>query len=181
MTHAPGERNYHVFYELLGSLSATEKQKYGLVDADKYFYLNQGGGDCAPGHSGSGADWGALKGAMQVLGVIEAEQEGIIKVLASVLHLGNVYFHRRQLRHGQEGVEIGSEAEIKWAAHLLQISSTGLQRALTSRVTEARSEKVLTPLGIDQALDARDAFAKALYSALFNWFVINDSKNTVIV
>lgn len=42
VTQAPGERNYHVFYELLGSLSQTEKQKYGLIDADKYFYLNQG-------------------------------------------------------------------------------------------------------------------------------------------
>lgn len=171
VTQAPGERNYHVFYELLGGLNNSDKQKYGLVDADKYFYLNQGGGDCAPGHSGSGADWNALTRAMQVLGVGEAEQEGILKVLAAVLHLGNVYFHRRQLRHGQEGVEVGSDVEIKWAAHLLQISPAGLQKALTSRITEARSERVYSPLSIDQALDARDAFAKSLYSALFNWFV----------
>ncbi|ERL93030.1 hypothetical protein D910_10332 [Dendroctonus ponderosae] len=98
VTQAPGERNYHVFYELLGGLSNADKQKYGLVDAEKYFYLNQGGSDCSPGHSGSGADWKALTRAMQVLGVSESEQEGIVKVLASVLHLGNVYFHRRQLR-----------------------------------------------------------------------------------
>ncbi|XP_072386404.1 unconventional myosin-XV [Diabrotica undecimpunctata] len=171
VTQAPGERNYHVFYELLGALSSSEKQKYGLIDADKYFYLNQGGGDCGPGHSGSGADWNALTRAMQVLGIGEAEQEIVIKILASVLHLGNIYFHRRQLRHGQEGVEVGSEVEIKWAAHLLQISSSGLQRALTSRITEARAERVYSPLTIDQALDARDAFAKSLYSVLFNWLV----------
>lgn len=165
VTQAPGERNYHVFYELLGSLSETERNKYGLLEAEKYFYLNQGGSDCAPGR----LDWPSLQGAMQVLGVTEIEQEGIVRVLASVLHLGNVYFHRRQLRHGQEGVELGSDAEIKWAGHLLQISAEGLQRTLTTRITETRTERVHTPLGIDQALDARDAFAKALYSGLFNW------------
>lgn len=42
VTQAPGERNYHVFYELLGGINNTEKQKYGLIEADKYFYLNQG-------------------------------------------------------------------------------------------------------------------------------------------
>lgn len=165
VTQAPGERNYHVFYELLGGLPEVERTKYGLLEADKYFYLNQGGSDCAPGR----VDWASLQGAMQVLGVSETEQEGIVRVLASVLHLGNVYFHRRQLRHGQEGVEVGSDAEIKWAAHLLHIPADGLHLSLTTRVTEARSERLHTPLGIDQALDARDAFAKVLYSGLFNW------------
>lgn len=167
VTQAPGERNYHVFYELLGGLSEAERSKYGLLEADKYFYLNQGATDCASGR----VDWESLQGAMQVLGVSEGEREGIVRVLAAVLHLGNVYFHRRQLRHGQEGVEVGSDAEIKWAAHLLHISAEGLHRALTSRTTEARAERLHTPLGIDQALDARDAFAKALYAGLFNWLV----------
>lgn len=53
----------------------------------------------------------------------------------TVLHLGNIYFHRKQLRHGQEGVEIGSDAEIKWASHLLQIDVEGIRRALTMKIT----------------------------------------------
>lgn len=165
VTQAQGERNYHVFYELLGGLNEADRAKYGLLEPDKYFYLNQGGSDCAPGR----CDWASLQGAMQVLGVSENEREGIVRVLSAVLHLGNVYFHRRQLRHGQEGVELGSDAEVKWAAHLLQIPSEGLMRSLTTRITETRSERLHTPLSIDQALDARDAFAKALYSGLFNW------------
>lgn len=113
VTHAPGERNYHVtnffyhfktnlqnfrtqrlktasffqvFYELFGGLSESERAKYGLLDVNKYFYLNQGGSDCGPGR----VDWASLQGAMQVLGVSDKEQNGIIRILASVLHLGNV-------------------------------------------------------------------------------------------
>nr|XP_050849060.1 unconventional myosin-XV isoform X2 [Vespula vulgaris] len=170
VTQASEERNYHVFYELLAGLDQQLRDKYGLLTPDKYFYLNQGG-NCEIDGKSDTQDFKALLSAMQVLGFTSEEQDTIFKILASVLHLGNVYFHRKQMRHGQEGVEVGSDAEIRWAAHLLQISSDGIIRALTTKTTEARNEKVFTALNIDQALDARDAFAKALYSSLFSWLV----------
>ena len=52
-----------------------------------------------------------------------------------VLHFGNIYFHRRQLRHGQEGVELGSDAQVKWAAHLLQVPVDGILQALTFKTS----------------------------------------------
>ena len=57
-----------------------------------------------------------------MLGFANDERETIFKILASILHIGNVYFHRKQLKYGQEGVEVGSDLEIKWAAHLLQVN-----------------------------------------------------------
>ncbi|XP_023288541.1 unconventional myosin-XV [Orussus abietinus] len=170
VTQASEERNYHVFYELLAGLDQQLRDKYGLLTPDKYFYLNQGG-SCEIDGKNDTQDFKALLSAMQVLGFTSEEQDTIFKILASVLHLGNVYFHRKQMRHGQEGVEVGSDAEIRWAAHLLQVNADGIIRALTTKTTEARNERVLTALNIDQALDARDAFAKALYSSLFSWLV----------
>lgn len=60
---------------------------------------------------------------------------GYIVIYVVVLHLGNVYFHRKQLKHGQEGVEIGSDAEIRWTGHLLQLSVDGIKQALTTKTT----------------------------------------------
>ena len=73
---------------------------------------------------------------MQVLGFTNEERETIFKILASILHLGNIYFHRKQLKMGMEGVEIGSDVEIKWTAHLLQLNIHGISRALVAKVSK---------------------------------------------
>ena len=59
----------------------------------------------------------------------------------SVLHLGNIYFHRAQLKHGQEGVEIGSDAEVRWLGHLLGIETDWVRRALMTRTTVSRERE----------------------------------------
>lgn len=168
--HNQDERNFHIFYELLAGLNAVEKEKYGLQSAEKYFYLNQG--NCAEIDGKDDAeDFRFLVGAMQVLGFTNEEQDIIFRILASILHLGNVYFHRKQFRHGQEGVEIGSETEIQWVSHLLHIPIEDIFKMLTVRSTETRTERIITPLNIDQALDIRDAISKLLYMSLFTWLV----------
>lgn len=170
VTQALDERNYHVYYELLSGLSDQEKEKYGLQTADKYFYLNQGGSTEIDGKDDE-QDFRFLLAAMQVLGFTNEEQDTIFRILASVLHLGNIYFHRKQLKHGQEGVEIGSDAEIRWISHLLQLPLDGILKSVTFKTTETRNERVFTALNIDQALDSRDVLAKSLYSSLFSWLV----------
>lgn len=64
--------------------------------------------------------------------------------LLTVLHLGNVYFHRKQLKHGQEGVEIGSDAEIRWTGHLLRLDPDGIKQALTTKTTVRRIPTTLS-------------------------------------
>ena len=65
VTHAPEERNFHVFYELLAGLTDEQKAKYGLMTAEKYFYLNQGG-SCVIDGKMDAEDYQNLVSAMQV-------------------------------------------------------------------------------------------------------------------
>jgi myosin XV len=66
VTQAQDERNYHVFYEMLKGLNAEQKEKYGLLTAEKYFYLNQGGSSEIDGKNDS-EDFQSLLSAMQVM------------------------------------------------------------------------------------------------------------------
>ena len=42
VSQSDGERNYHVFYELLSGMTAEEKNGYSLTQAEDYPFLNQG-------------------------------------------------------------------------------------------------------------------------------------------
>ena len=179
-----------------------QKEKLGLQSASKYFYLNQGGSfeiESKYDHE----DFMSLLQAMDVLGFSSEDKTIIFKILASILHLGNICFKRKSgkgttdgpllIRHQSHGkhrdnsakqnsddgaVELASTAEIKWVAYLLGLSEGGLSKVLTFKTTATCSEKVYSPYNIDQALDTRDAIAKALYTSLFTWLV--EKVNSVI-
>ncbi|KAK2177934.1 hypothetical protein NP493_569g01006 [Ridgeia piscesae] len=134
VSQAADERNYHVFYELLKGLTEEEMKKYGLKSASQYFYLNQGG-SCDIASKNDEEDFRKLRGAMEILSFTTKEQESIYRILACVLHVGNIYFSRTQNAHQHEGVEVSSVAEMKWVAYLLELSEDSLKEAFTMKVT----------------------------------------------
>uniref|UniRef100_M4AM36 Myosin XVA n=1 Tax=Xiphophorus maculatus TaxID=8083 RepID=M4AM36_XIPMA len=160
---AKSERNYHIFYEMLAGLPPHEKRSLYLQEAETYYYLNQGG-NCTIEGKDDGEDFRRLLSAMDILCFTPEEQNGIYRLLSSVLHLGNVYFQVE----GQEAAAVVSAQEIRVVAELLQVSPESLQKAVTYKMTDTGREQIYTPLTVDSALDA-DAVAKILYSLLFSW------------
>ncbi|MEQ2260048.1 hypothetical protein XENORESO_000122 [Xenotaenia resolanae] len=126
------------------------------------------GGNCTIEGKDDGEDFRRLLSAMDILCFTPEEQNGIYRLLSSVLHLGNVYFQPHQVE-GQEAALVVSAQEIRVVAELLQVSPESLQKAVTYKMTDTVREKIYTPLTVDNALDARDAVAKILYSLLFSW------------
>ncbi|MBZ3882220.1 Unconventional myosin-XV [Sciurus carolinensis] len=166
---AKNERNYHIFYELLAGLPAQLRQAFSLQEAETYYYLNQGG-NCEITGKSDADDFRRLLTAMEVLGFSGEDQDSIFRILASILHLGNVYFEKYET-DAQEVASVVSAREIQAVAELLQISPEGLQKAITFKVTETMREKIFTPLTVESAVDARDAIAKVLYALLFGWLI----------
>lgn len=133
---AKNERNYHIFYELLAGLSAQLRQAFSLQEAETYYYLNQGG-NCEISGKSDADNFRRLLAAMEVLGFSGEDQDSIFRILASILHLGNVYFEKYET-DAQEVASVVSAREIQAVAELLQISPEGLQKAITFKVTRPR-------------------------------------------
>ncbi|NWZ98600.1 MYO15 protein, partial [Nesospiza acunhae] len=167
---AHGERNYHVFYELLAGLPVEQKEEMYLQEAESYFYLNQGRACEVLGKEDS-QDFLVLVQALEGMGLSEDQLSSTWAVLAAILQLGNICFTSYE-KDSFEHAAIASEAEIQIVASLLSVSAELLQRAVTHRVTVTSYDWIFTPLSVEGAIDARDSIAKALYYLLFEWLLL---------
>ncbi|XP_056384833.1 unconventional myosin-Ih [Hyla sarda] len=162
-----GERNFHIFYQLLEGGEDHLIRWLGLErKPELYSYLIQG--DCAKVNTiCDKSNWKLVRRAFTIIEFTEADIEHLFGLVASVLHLGNIQYEEDS--HGHAIIKDGKQ--IQWVSKLLGVPVSLLQEALTHKKIEARSEQVLSPLNLELAYYARDALAKAMYGRSFNWLV----------
>ncbi|GMT32791.1 hypothetical protein PFISCL1PPCAC_24088, partial [Pristionchus fissidentatus] len=162
--HSPGERNYHIFYCLLAGLSEVEKSSMGLTKPEDFYYLNQGKSSRAS--RDDAADLEEIRAAMKVLLFKDEEMASIFRLLAAVLHIGNIRFAKSG-DEGQDEVFVHNKEELKKVAKLLEVSESVISSSLTTKTLSTQGEIVVSSLSPQAALDTRDALAKGIYGRIF--------------
>uniref|UniRef100_A0A8C5KHH6 Myosin VIIA n=1 Tax=Jaculus jaculus TaxID=51337 RepID=A0A8C5KHH6_JACJA len=166
---APDERNYHVFYCMLEGMNEEQKKKLGLGHAAEYNYLAMGNCITCEGRVDS-QEYANIRSAMRVLMFTDTENWEISKLLAAILHMGNLQYEARTFEN-LDACEVLFSPSLTTTATLLEVNPPDLMSCLTSRTLITRGETVSTPLSREQALDVRDAFVKGIYGRLFVWIV----------
>ena len=160
------ERNYHIFYQLVAGTTGAEKEELGLVAVEDFEYLSQGGAPQIDGVN-DGKDFNETRTSLTRLGVSEESQRSLWRVLAALLHLGNV-----KIAAGRGEAQLSSdEASLVKACNLLGINAAEFAKWTIKKQLITRGDKIMSNLGRGQAIVVRDSVAKYIYSSLFDWLV----------
>ena len=197
-SHNADERSFHVFYQLATAVEANAavgeagnddaadtmalREKLALYrGAPEHAYAARADGASRLVHPAIDDldDWAALRGAMSTMCMSAVAQHGCLRVIGALLHLGNVAFVTRpgaadddsMVDHGGDRAEEGEDGSLGCAARLLGVDAAGLEHALSTRLIRVAGGVITTPRTVEQAADARDALARALYGQLFDWLV----------
>ncbi|KZT64665.1 nonmuscle myosin heavy chain b [Daedalea quercina L-15889] len=165
VVRSEAERSFHVFYQLMeggGSLKDTLLLDGGVED---YEYLNKSRREV------DGIDdreeWALLKNALETVGFTSAEQLDLFRIVAAVLHIGNITI--TETRSNDAVMPDPSQAER--VCHLLGIPVAEFTKAVLRPRVLAGREWVTQARTQQQALDELSALCKTLYEKSFGMLV----------
>ncbi len=164
------ERNYHIFYQLLAGAPAKERKDLHLeADPSSFAYLAGGGLSAVsiPGVNDA-EEFRATQKALSTVGISVEAQWQIFRVLAALLHLGNVAITQRgSAVKSDANIEAADEA-LALATSLLGIDKETFRKWTIKKQLITRGESIVTTLNAAQAAVVRDSVAKFIYSCLFD-------------
>ncbi|EMS55825.1 Myosin-J heavy chain [Triticum urartu] len=163
------ERNYHCFY-FLCSAPSEDIKRYKLGDPSSFHYLNQSSCIKVDGMSDA-EEYLATRSAMNTVGITEQEQEATFRVVAAVLHLGNLNFVKGRDADSSVLKDEKAKFHLNAAAELLMCDREKLENALIKRKINTPEGVITTTVDPNSATVSRDGLAKQIYCRLFDWLV----------
>ncbi|XP_056428303.1 unconventional myosin-Va isoform X1 [Hyla sarda] len=169
---AEEERNYHIFYQLCASASLPEFSALKLGNANSFHYTKQGRSPVIDGVDDA-KELRNTRQACSLLGIGDQHQMGIFRILASILHFGNVDIKSRD----SDSCLIPPKHEpLLIFCDLMGVDYEEMSHWLCHRKLVTAAETYIKPLSRLQATNARDALSKHIYASLFTWIVNHVNK-----
>ena len=169
---AEGERNFHVFYQLIRGGDKALLKDLHLDRAEgtgAFRYLTHGHCTEIAGKSDVD-DFKVTMDCMAAIGLDARLQRTMLELVAAVLHLGNVGFV--DAGEGGSAVDPGTQNDLALAAKFLRLGVDEMCRTFCSKqITTRKDETLVKPNDAEEASDKRDTLAKTVYSCVFNWLV----------
>ncbi|KAI0794866.1 myosin II heavy chain [Abortiporus biennis] len=165
VVRSEAERSFHVFYQLMeagGSLKETLLLDGNVED---YEYLNKSRREV------DGIDdveeWHSLKSALEIVGFTSAEQLDLFRVVAAVLHIGNITIASTR----SDDAVMPDPSQAERVCHLLGIPVSEFTRAVLRPRVLAGREWITQARTRQQAMDELGALCKTLYEKSFGMLV----------
>ncbi|XP_027138043.1 unconventional myosin-Vb [Larimichthys crocea] len=165
---AEDERNYHIFYQLCASASLPEFKDLRLTSAEDFTFTSLGENIFIEGVNDA-EDFQKTREAFTLLGIKDSSQSSIFKVVASILHLGNIEICSE--RDGESCHISRDDLHLKHFCQLLGVELQQMEHWLCHRKLVTASETYVKNMSSKQAINARDALAKHIYARMFDWIV----------
>lgn len=163
------ERNYHVFYQLLRGANKQMKEIYLLDDEgiEAWNYTKNSNNTIAGVNDPD--EFRSLMEAFHVMGFSTEEQVSILRVIAAVLHIGNIEVVPE--RRGGEDARLPDRGQAERVSHVLGIPVDAFVKGLLKPRVKAGREWVHQSRTAEQVKQSLDALAKALYERGFGKLV----------
>ena len=177
ISQSEGERNYHVFYEMLMGMNEEELDQFLLSDytAEDFRMTNSSGTYDRRDGVQDVDTYVELRDALEVMGFTPEQQNDLFSIAAATLHLSNLTINPTK---GGEECEIDSDnSHLEPVLQLLGVTKENLNQAICYFKIEARGQSYTRAVQKDKAEKGVEALIKATYSALFDYIVksINSS------